>query len=115
MIPVALAGRFLLELGAVASVAIWGVRTGGEGLAGPVLALIAVAILVGGWGLLIAPKAPRSPIPIRRRTPAGGLVMLVAAGLLAIAGETVAAATFAALVVLDTGVLVVAGGTSAAP
>ena len=62
MHPVNLALRFLLELAALAALAVWGLRTG----PGPVaaVALAVLAPLAGGllWALCVSPKA-RWPLP----------------------------------------------------
>jgi hypothetical protein len=109
MVPYALALRFLLELNAVAAVAIWGFRAGNGGVGGLAYAAAAVLVLIVNWTWFIAPRAQRSPIPLRWRTLAGAVVMLVAAVLLAVAGEPVPAAILAAAVIVDTIVLYATG------
>jgi hypothetical protein len=109
MAAVALALRFALELNAIAAVGIWGFRAGGGGVAGAAYAVAAIIVLVGNWAWFIAPRSTRSPLPIRWRTLAGAALMLVAAALLAVAGEPLAAAAFAVTVVVDTAVLFALG------
>lgn len=104
-----LALRFLLELASIAGLAIWGWRAGGTGLPAVALAIAAPAVLVVIWGILLAPKATTSPLPIRWRTLAGGIVMLVVAGFVAVAGEPFAAGVLGALVVINTAALFVLG------
>ena len=47
--------RFLLELGALASVGYWGWKTG-DGLLGWVLGLAAIAVVIAVWALFVSPK-----------------------------------------------------------
>jgi hypothetical protein len=104
-----LALRFLLELASIAGLAIWGWRAGGGGPISWVLAIGAPAVLVIAWGLFLAPKSATSPLSIRSRTLVGGVVMLVVAGFVAMAGEPVAAGVLAVLVVGNTAALFATG------
>jgi uncharacterized protein DUF2568 len=52
--------RFLLELAALAGLAIWGWRTGPTGV-NAVLAVAAPLAVAALWGAFVAPKAPRHP------------------------------------------------------
>ena len=52
--------RFLLELAALAGLAIWGWRTGPTGV-NVVLAVGAPLAAAALWGAFVAPKAPRHP------------------------------------------------------
>jgi membrane protein YdbS with pleckstrin-like domain len=52
--------RFLLELAALAGLAIWGWRTGPTGVS-VVLAIAAPLAAAAIWGAFVAPKAPRHP------------------------------------------------------
>ncbi len=109
MAAFALALRFALELNAIAAVGIWGFRAGGGGVTGAAYAGAAIVVLIGNWAWFIAPKSTRSPLPMRWRTLAGAALMLLTAGLLAIAGEPVVAAGFAVIVVVDTAALFALG------
>ncbi len=111
MAAVALAIAFALELNAIAAVAIWGFRAGDGGIPGAAYAGAAVVVLVVNWAWFIAPRSTRSPIPIRWRTLVGAAVMLLAAALLAAAGEPLPAAVFAVAVVVDTAALYALGAT----
>jgi hypothetical protein len=51
-----LALRFLLELGALAAVALWGWKTG-DGVLRFVLPVAAASAVVGVWALFVSPKA----------------------------------------------------------
>lgn len=66
-VTVALAVRFLLELGALAALAYWGYRTG-TGFARYALALGAPLAAAVVWGVLVAPKSSRR-LPRGRRSP----------------------------------------------
>jgi len=109
MVAVALALRFALELNAIAAVAIWGFWAGGGGIAGAAYAGAAIVVLVVNWAWFIAPRSTRSPLPVRWRTLAGAMVMIVAAALLAVAGQPLVAVVFAVTVVVDTTALYVLG------
>ena len=113
MAAVALTIWFALELNAIAAVAIWGFRAGDGGITGAAYAAAAIVVLVVNWALFIAPRSTRSPIPIRWRTPAGAVVMLLAAVLLAVAGEPLPAAAFAVIVVADLAALFALGAVDA--
>ena len=113
MAAVALTIWFALELNAIAAVAIWGFRAGDGGITGAAYAAAAIVVLVVNWALFIAPRSTRSPIPIRWRTPAGAVVMLLAALLLAVAGEPLPAVAFAVIVVADLAALFALGAVDA--
>ena len=51
--------RFLLELGGLAAIAFWGVRTGGSLLSSIALAVAAPLALLTIWRTVVAPDAPR--------------------------------------------------------
>jgi hypothetical protein len=95
-----LAVRFLLELGALAAVAYWGVATGGGGLAGVALGLGLALLVALVWGVFVAPKAPRrldgTPrLAVETAVFGGAAVCLFATGLVALA------ASFAVVAVVD--------------
>ena len=90
-----LAVRFLLELGSLAALAIWGWRVGG-----PVVAVAVPGVAAFVWGRFVAPNAPH-----RLSDPAKlGLEVVVfgsaVAGIVA-SGSARLAAGFAAVVIAD--------------
>ena len=92
--------RFLLELGGLAAVAYWGV-TVGDGLFQQIaLAVGAVALVAGVWGLFVAPKATR-----RLGDPGRLLVELIVFGTATVAlisaGQVVVAVVFGGLVLVS--------------
>ena len=101
---VALVLRFLLELGGVAAVAWWGIRTGTDELSRALLSIGAAGSLIVIWGLVVAPKA-RNPLAPRTRWLIGSALLLVAAGSLWVVDAALAAVVFALLVVVDTLIL----------
>ncbi|HEU4675435.1 MAG TPA: YrdB family protein [Motilibacteraceae bacterium] len=96
---------FIVELAALAALAVWGWRTGGSAPVKVVLAVLAPAALAGVWGAFLAPRS-------RRRLTGSPLVLakLVAlcgsGGLLAAAGHPVAG--FALMIVAAVDVLAAA-------
>jgi hypothetical protein len=92
--------RFLLELGALAGLALWGVRAGRSPIADLALGLGAPLLAAAVWGTFAAPKSPR-----RLHGPALAAVQLpvLGAGAVALAGAGQArlGAFFAGLVVLN--------------
>jgi Protein of unknown function (DUF2568) len=95
-----LALRFLIELGALAAVAYWGVHTG-QGLPLKIaLGVGALLLLAVVWGTFVAPRAAvRLPRPT---TFVLGLVILELAALaLAIAGQRPLAIAYAVIVALN--------------
>lgn len=104
VVSVNLAVRFLLELAAVAAIVYWGWRLGGEGLSGLVFGMALATALVLIWWRLIAPNA-RSPIPSDIRPMVGSGILLLAAGVLGLAGQSVLALAMAVAVVVTTVVM----------
>jgi hypothetical protein len=99
-----LALRFLVELGALAAVAYWGVRTGPSlplkiMLGGGALLLLAVI-----WGTFAAPKAAVQ-LPQPTKFVLGLVILEVAALALAIAGQRPLAIGYAIVVALNAGLL----------
>jgi hypothetical protein len=92
--------RFLLELAGLAAVAYWGV-TVGDGLLQQVsLAVGAVVLLAGVWGLFVAPKAGRRlGDPLRLVVEL--VVFGVAVGALLSVGAVVVGLVFGVLVVVS--------------
>jgi len=103
--------KFLLELCMLGALAYWGAQAAGSTLGDVVLAVAAPLAAAIVWGTFAAPKA-------RRRLARGPRVTLelaifaVAAVALAAAGAPALAAVFAALVAMNTGLLVAWGDES---
>ena len=96
--------RFLLELGALGALGVWGVHTGQSLLADIALGAGAPLLAAVVWGTLAAPKSER-----RLHGTALLAVQLcvlgTAAAALAVAGHALLGALFAGLVVVNAGVL----------
>lgn len=103
-----LAARFLLELAAVAALAWSGYHATDESLLRWLAAVAVPVVLVVIWAFVVAPKAD-NPIPQTTRMLIGSALLLVTAGALSLTGQPVAAIVFAALVVLNTVVLLATG------
>ena len=98
-----LALKFLLELAALAAVAVWGADTG-SGVGVVLLAVAAPLVVALLWGRFAAPSAShRLPTPSRIPFELG--VFLLAAVALAACGHTIVAILFAALVALNAALL----------
>lgn len=100
--------RFLLELGALAALAFWGVRTHhgplvkvGFGVGAPLLAAVV-------WGTFVAPRAPAS-VPASGKVQLGLIIFGLSAAALAAAGQAALAWSFGAVVVLNQAVLLMWG------
>jgi uncharacterized protein DUF2568 len=94
-----LALKFLLELGALVALGIWGASIA-DGAAAVLLAIGLPAVAAVLWGMLAAPKAPRRlSLPLRAPFELG--VFAVGALGLWAAGFGTAAAMFAALILLN--------------
>jgi hypothetical protein len=100
-----LALKFLLELAALAAVAVWGADTG-SGLGAVLLAVAAPLVVALLWGRFAAPRASRR-LSTSSRIPFELGVFLLAAIALVACGHTVAAVVFAALVVGNAALLTV--------
>ena len=100
--------RFLLELAGIAAAAWWGYQLLADGPIRYVAAILAAAVLIGFWAVVVAPKAS-NPIAPTPRFLIGSVVLLLAAAGLAVVGQPTLAAAFAVLVVLNTLVLLLAG------
>jgi hypothetical protein len=94
-----LALKFLLELGALAAFAYWGSRTGPTAV-NVVLGIGAPLAMAVVWGTWAAPKASRR-LAAGRRIALELSVFALAALALVAAGAPVAAAIFAAVVVVN--------------
>ncbi|MGP9022637.1 YrdB family protein [Streptomyces sp. BR1] len=92
---------FLLELCALAALAWWGYRTGGNTAVSLLLAVAAPGAAAVVWGLFAAPKA-RIPVPLAGVLTVKALVFAAAvAGLYTVGHHTLAIA-FAAVALLNT-------------
>jgi hypothetical protein len=94
-----LALKFLLELGALAAVAVWGVSAG-DGLTSIVYGVAAPLVVAVLWGAFAAPRARRR-LPLRFRVPFELGVFALAAAALWAAASPVWAAAFACVVLLN--------------
>lgn len=107
MATLTLTVRFLLELGALAALAVWGWRVG-DGVLRVLLAVGAPALAAVVWGALVAPKAAH-----RLADPGRLFVEILVFGAavagLAVSGLRPWAWTFAAVVVVDEVLLAVLG------
>jgi hypothetical protein len=91
--------KFLLELAALASFAIWGAETG-SGVVAVVLAIAAPLAMVVLWGRFAAPRAP-GRLSVRTRIPFELTVFALAVVGLLTVGHTVAAIVLAGVVVVN--------------
>jgi hypothetical protein len=108
MVMLNLAVRFLVELLAVGFVGYWGFTASDDLIIGAVLAIGAVALFAVVWGLFLAPNATRGLTRIQKDI-VGTIVLLVAAGALALAGQPTVAVVYAVVVVVNAGILLVLG------
>lgn len=94
-----LALKFLLELGALAAFAYWGVatRAGAMAIAAAIVAPVVMAVV---WGVFAAPTASRR-LPPAARVPLELTVFGLAAGALAVAGSGTVAAVFGLAVAVN--------------
>lgn len=94
-----LALKFLLELVAVAALAIWGASVG-SGLVSALVAILAATAFIALWGRFAAPKSAHR-LSFSTRVPFElGVFTLAAIGLLE-AASPLAAAIFAGLVIVN--------------
>ena len=103
-----LTGRFLLELAAIGAVGLWGYQAVDPMPVRIVVAIGAATALVVFWAVVVAPKADNA-IPADIRMLIGSVVLLLAAGALAIAGQPTLGLVFAAAVIVNTVLLFVLG------
>ncbi|WP_440989355.1 YrdB family protein [Haloarchaeobius baliensis] len=92
--------RFLLELGALAAVAYWGVVTAGGGLTGAALGLGLALVVAAVWGVFVSPKAP-SRLDGAPRLAVEALVFGGAAVCLFATGQVALGTAFALVAVVD--------------
>ncbi|HEX5396963.1 MAG TPA: YrdB family protein [Candidatus Limnocylindria bacterium] len=100
--------RFVLELCGVAAATWWGYQLLPEGPMRYVLALVAAAMVIGLWTVVVAPKASK-PIPPTPRFLIGSAVLLLTTAGLWSAGQPALAAVLAAAIVLNTLLMLVLG------
>jgi hypothetical protein len=96
-----LAARFGLELVGVGAVGLWAASMVDGMPARLVLGIGAGLAFVVVWALVVAPKADNA-IPQDLRVVIGSMLLLVAAGSLALVGHPSAAGAFAVAIVLNT-------------
>lgn len=101
---IALVGRFLLEIAAVAALAWWGIKVGTDDLSRAGLAIFAAVLFIVVWALVVAPKARNPLSPTTRWLIGTGLLMIAVVALWTV-GPVELAILFGILVVLDTAVL----------
>lgn len=94
-----LAVKFLLELAAVASFAVAGLKAG-PGVVGALLAILLPTIAIAIWGTFCAPRAGRR-LATTRRVPLELGILLGAAAALWLVGHSVLAVVLALLVVAN--------------
>jgi hypothetical protein len=101
--------RFLLELCGIAALAAWGWSVSDALPLRLAAAVLAPAVLIVVWALVVAPRA-RNPVPQTSRMLIGTVLLLACAGLLAVAGPVGLAAAFAAANIANTALLLALGG-----
>jgi hypothetical protein len=101
--------RFLLELCGIAALAAWGWSVSDALPLRLAAAVLAPAVLIVVWALVVAPRA-RNPVPQTSRMLIGTVLLLACAGLLAVAGPVGLAAVFAAANIANTALLLALGG-----
>ena len=104
MVWLNLAIRFVVEMLGVAFVAYWGFSASDDTLTGAILGVGAVVVFAVIWGAFLAPKADRG-LGRAQKNVIGTIVLLVAAGALALAGQPVIALVYAAVVVVNAVIL----------
>lgn len=99
-----LAMRFLLELAALAGLAVWGVHVGTPAWDKVALAMAAPVAMAVVWGLWVAPRAVRR-LPDPARLVVELAILAVVSAAIALSGYPVVAAVFAALAIANGAVL----------
>ena len=77
----ALTLRFVLEIGAVAALAWWGIKVGTDDLSRAGLAIFAAVLFIVVWALVVAPKARNPLSPMTRWLIGTGLLLLAVVAL----------------------------------
>jgi hypothetical protein len=99
-----LAVRFAVELLGVAFVGYWGFNASDDTVTGAILGVGAIVVFAVVWGAFLAPNATRG-LSRSQKNGIGTLVLLVAAGALALAGQPIVALVYAVVVSLNALVL----------
>ena len=86
--------RFLVELAGIAAFGYWGLQAGGPGLA-----VVAVAVTIAVWAIVVAPKA-RNRLTQAQRDIVGTAILLFASAALIAAGQPVVGIGLAVIVML---------------
>jgi hypothetical protein len=92
--------RFVVELLGVGFVGYWGFKASDDTLTGALLGVGAVVVFAIVWGAFLAPTATRG-LSRTQKNVFGTLVLLVAAGALALAGQPTIALVYAVVVVVN--------------
>jgi hypothetical protein len=100
----ALALRFVLEVAGVAALVWWGIKVGTDDISRAGLAILAGGALIVLWAFVVAPKA-RNPLSPMTRWLIGTVLLMVAAVALWTVGPQELAYLYAALVAIDTIIL----------
>ena len=95
-----LALRFIVELLGIGFVAFWAYNASSHGLLRIVLVVVTVLTFVAVWGLFLSPRATTG-LSRAQKNVLGTVVLLVAAALLALAGQPGVASVFAVVVVIN--------------
>ena len=106
-----LAVRFLVELVGVAFIGYWGFTASDNTFVRVLLGAGAVVVFVVIWGAFLAPNAS-SGLSTAQKNVLGTLVLLIAAGAFAAAGQPAAALVFAVVVLINAALLFVLGGAA---
>ncbi len=104
MVWLNLAVRLIVELLGVAFVGYWGLNASRDTVTGIALGIGAAAVFAVVWGLFLAPTAKRG-LDKRQKDLIGTIVLLVAAGALALAGQPLIASVYAIVVLVNAVVL----------
>jgi uncharacterized protein DUF2568 len=95
-----LALRFIVELFGIGFVAFWAYNASSDGVLRIVFAAVAVLAFVGVWGMFLSPRST-SGLSRPQKNVLGTVVLLVAAALLALAGQPTVAIAFAIVVLIN--------------
>ena len=100
MVWLNLAVRLIVELLGVVFVGYWGLNASDDTATGLVLGIGAVVVFAVVWGLFLAPTANRG-LSKGQKDVIGTIVLLVAAGALALAGQPLIAVVYAIVVLVN--------------
>ena len=107
-----LAVRFFVELIGVGLVGYWGFTASDHAVVRVLLGVGAVVVFIVIWGLFLAPTASSGLSKVQKDI-LGTIVLLIAAGAFAAAGQPTAALVFAAVVIVNAALLFVFGDAAA--